>query len=254
MKKILRKYLMSSFYVITLIFSFLLLTLHFVVDSVGNYSVSFTQLAPAFSVFFIVFVIKENSIIYEINRLLYLKLTSVKWLILAILIPAFCIVASGLILSLFKMTYIFWNGDTLFYALNIVAIFVGCFAEEIGWRGFLLPRLQKKYSPLKSSIIVGILWGIWHLNFTGGVPGFIFYTITIIEMSILMTWLYNKTGGSLFLMIIWHFIFNLSSHLFLWERFTIYLFIVESIVFGITCLVLILTNRKEFLWYQGKNI
>jgi len=214
--------------------------------SVGDYSVSFTQLAPAFSVIFISLILKDKIILYEIKSRLCLQRINIKWSILSIFIPVVCIVVSGLLMSLFKITYISWTGSVLFYILNIVAMLVGCFAEEIGWRGFLLPRLQEKHSPFVSSIIVGFLWGIWHLNFTGGILGFILYTISIIEMSVLMTWLFNKTNLNLTLMIVWHFMYNLSSHIFLWERFNIYLFIVQSIIFGIISTVVVITNKKEF--------
>jgi membrane protease YdiL (CAAX protease family) len=220
--------------------------LHFVFKSVGNYSVSFTQFAPAFAVGFIAILLKDKRILYEIKNRLYLQGSSVKWLIPSIIIPVLCIVDSSLVMSTLNITYVSWDGNVLFYILNIAAMLIGCCAEEIGWRGFLLPHLQKKHSPFSSSIIVGILWGAWHLNFTGGLFGFILYTITIIEMSVLMTWLFNRTKGNLFLMTMWHFMFNLSSHIFLWERFSIYLFIVESIVFGVACLIIVIASRKDF--------
>ena len=77
-----------------------------------------------------------------------------------------------------------------------------------------------------------------------GVLGFILYNITIIEMSILMTWIYNKTNGNLLIMIVWHFIFNLISHILLWERFNINLYIVESIVFGVFCIAIMIIGKK----------
>lgn len=113
--------------------------------------------------------------------------TVLKWLLPAIVIPSVCILISSFIMSYLEVDYVAWSGDPLFYALNALAILIGCAAEEIGWRGFLLPNLQKKYRPFVSSLIVGALCVIWHLNFTGGLLGFILYTVTIIEMSVLMT-------------------------------------------------------------------
>ncbi|HSR03674.1 MAG TPA: CPBP family intramembrane glutamic endopeptidase, partial [Proteiniclasticum sp.] len=137
-----------------------------------------------------------------------------------------------------------WTGSTSFYGISFLAMLIGSTAEEIGWRGFLLPNLQKKHTPFVSSIIVGVLWGVWHLNFTGGITGFLLYTITIIEMSILMTWVYNRTVGNLFLMSLWHLTINIASHFFLWDRFGTELFIVESILFGTACVVLALMERS----------
>jgi hypothetical protein len=64
-------------------------------------------------------------------------------------------------------------------------------------------------------------------------------------MSILMTWLYNKSDGNLVLMTVWHFTFNVTSHMFLWDRFTLQLFAVESAVFGILCVFLFVRERNS---------
>ena len=253
MNKIIKKHYAGSFYIITFVLSFLLLTLHFVFKSVGNYSVSFTQLAPAMAVVLVAFISKDQRILPSIKSNLHWGRSNITWLIAAIVIPAICIMTSSFVMSMLKITYVPWAGDGLFYILNITAMLVGCFAEEIGWRGFLLPQLLKKYSPFVSSIIVGALWGIWHLNFTGGILGFVLYTITIIEMSILMTWLYGKTDRNLFLMGIWHFTYNLFSHIFLWERFNVNLFIIQSIVFGIICVFVVALNNRDFFKFTNNR-
>lgn len=246
MEKIIRKYYLRSFYIITFICSFFLLILHFIFQSVGKYSVSFTQLSPTLAVVFISLILKDKTIIKDIKNHFLIDKNFVKWVIPTMAIPSICIVASGFIMTYYKIDYVPWKGNLYFYLLNFVAILVGSAAEEIGWRGFLLPNLQKRYTPFISSIIVGILWGVWHLNFTGGILGFILYTVTIIELSILMSWVYNKSNGNLLLMIIWHLIFNLTSHIFLWDRFSLHLFIVEGIVFGILCLLIIIKKDTYF--------
>lgn len=242
-KLVIQKYYITSFYIITFVFSILLLTLHFVFQSAGKYSVSFTQLAPAFAVISVSLILKDKSILPYIKSHLYFDLKDIKWIILVIAIPSISIAISSFILSYYKITYIAWEGNVSFYILSMIAILIGCAAEEIGWRGFLLPNLQKKYTPFTSSIIVGVLWGIWHLNFTEGLFGFLVYNITIIEMSILMSWVFNRTNGNLLLMIIWHFTFNITSHFLLWERFTINLYLVESIVFGVLCVIILINMR-----------
>lgn len=247
MEKIIRKYYLRSFYIITLVFSALLLILHFIFKSAGEYSISFTQLSPALAVVFMSVILKDKTIIKDIKDHFHINKIVAKWLIPAIAIPGICIVASSFIMTYYKMGYVPWKGDMLFYILNFVAILIGSVAEEIGWRGFLLPNLQKRYTPFISSIIVGILWGVWHLNFAGGIWAFILYTVTIIEMSILMSWVYNKSNGSILLMSVWHLTINVTSRVFLWDRFNLQLFVVQTIVFGILCLLILIAERNTYL-------
>jgi membrane protease YdiL (CAAX protease family) len=92
--------------------------------------------------------------------------------------------------------------------------------EELGWRGFLLPRLQSRYNALVSSIIVGVVWGLWHLPLFmlegmsptyefaqayGVVPSLLAYTVIVtVPWAILFTWFYNNTEGSLLLAFVFH--------------------------------------------------
>jgi membrane protease YdiL (CAAX protease family) len=98
----------------------------------------------------------------------------------------------------------------------------GPLAEETGWRGFALPRLQEKFSSLNASLLLGTLWLFWHVPQyfvpnTTMIPFPIFIPICIC-LAILFTWLYNNTGGSLVATVLAHFLFNfdgafLSGHL-----------------------------------------
>jgi uncharacterized protein len=81
--------------------------------------------------------------------------------------------------------------------------------EEIGWRGYVLPRLQAKYNALISSLIVGVVWSVWHLpKFMGtGISderSFIWFTLAHLALAILYTSLYNNTRGSLLLVVLFH--------------------------------------------------
>lgn len=249
MKKLIQKYYLSSFYIIIVVFSMILLTLHFVFKEIGQYSVSFTQFAPAFAVLFVALILRDQSILLDIKNRFVVDSSVLKWVIPVIAIPSISILISSLVLSLFNVEYVRWEGNTGFYVLNCIAILLGCIAEEIGWRGFLLHNLQKKYTPFVSSLIVGLLWGVWHLNFMDGLLGFIFYTITIVEMSILMTWVFNKTNENIGLMVLWHFAFNLTSHFLIWERFNLKLYVVEAVVFGVITLVLWIKRKEDFVGY-----
>jgi len=64
--------------------------------------------------------------------------------------------------------------------------------EEPGWRGFALPRLQQRHSPLVATLILGLAWGVWHIPLYGP-AGFVVPLI----LAFFYTWLYNKTGSVL---------------------------------------------------------
>jgi uncharacterized protein len=98
----------------------------------------------------------------------------------------------------------------------VFTLFSGPIAEEAGWRGFALPRLQKRFGALVSSLILGAIWACWHLPFyaiSGGGAGLPFpiYFVMVVVVSIFITWIYNNTNGSLGLCVLTHFSFNFSS-------------------------------------------
>ncbi|WP_254544323.1 CPBP family intramembrane glutamic endopeptidase [Halomarina pelagica] len=82
--------------------------------------------------------------------------------------------------------------------------------EELGWRGYALPRLQAGRSALVASVLIGFAWGLWHLPLalTVGDPlngtRFAPYLATVVLDAILFTWVFNNTDGSLLLAILFH--------------------------------------------------
>lgn len=90
----------------------------------------------------------------------------------------------------------------------LVFAFPNTLGEEIGWRGFALPRLQAKYNALVSSIMLGLFWAVWHI------PMWIANDIMGLDLlrsvvgtttyAIIFTWVYNNTGGSLLLAWLFH--------------------------------------------------
>lgn len=128
----------------------------------------------------------------------------------------------GLSLLLYNWISAKWNNpdalyNFIFYFLLILPL--SALWEEIGWRGFLLPELQRKYSALKSSLVIGFVWGLWHLPIylaldTYGdktIAYFFVMFVACFALSILLTWLYNETKGSLLICILLHNAINTSA-------------------------------------------
>lgn len=94
----------------------------------------------------------------------------------------------------------------------VLVTVVLAFGEEAGWRGYLLPLLQSRLSALSASLVVGAVWFLWHIPLlylpgqqTGGeaFPIVLFGT-TVILSSVLYTWLYNNTRGSVLAVTLLH--------------------------------------------------
>lgn len=105
------------------------------------------------------------------------------------------------------------------YALVLMGGWLtGPLAEESGWRGFALPRMQARMSALNASLLLGLLWAFWHLPqyLTGGVqtggmmPFPIFVPVTLV-LTVLFTWVFNNTRGSLVATTLMHFSYNFSG-------------------------------------------
>ena len=86
--------------------------------------------------------------------------------------------------------------------------------EEIGWRGYALPKLQAGYSALVSSLLVGVIWFLWHLpvffnpaTSYSNTPFWVFL-VFLLPFAILYTWVFNSTGGSVLIVMILHAVMN----------------------------------------------
>ncbi len=87
----------------------------------------------------------------------------------------------------------------------LFALLQGPLAEELGWRGFLLPRLLSERSPLEASVILGLVWAAWHADiFFSPIPRAALFAASAVAVSILMTTLFLHTRGSLLLAIVMH--------------------------------------------------
>ena len=107
--------------------------------------------------------------------------------------------------------------------LFFVSFFLGPLGEELGWRGFVLPFLERKYGYIKGSIAIGVIWTFWHTPLfwaksgtaISGYPvtflSVTIYLLFITGASFIFTWLYSSTNGSVFLSILLHLSMNASG-------------------------------------------
>jgi len=100
-----------------------------------------------------------------------------------------------------------------------MSLLTGATGEEPGWRAFATPRLQQHMGALGASMVLGVIWALWHLPlwFLEGTPQyglpFAPFAISAVAETILLTWIYNNTKGSLAMASLFHFSINVSSSL-----------------------------------------
>lgn len=93
--------------------------------------------------------------------------------------------------------------------LNFAIVFVlAGLGEEFGWRGFALPRSQERWGPLRGTAVVGLLWFLWHVPLIVGadawVPILVVFFVGVMADSVVHTWVFNRSGGSVLLAALMH--------------------------------------------------
>ena len=141
-----------------------------------------------------------------------------RWYAVALGLPmVLALTAASLPLLLGAPTFVTFGELSV---LNFV-VFVLIVGEELGWRGYALPRLLAERSALAASLILGVLWGAWHLPtfFVTGAPqyGLPFSAFVLLTMaySIVIAWVYVHARGSVLIASLMHGAINLSQGFFL---------------------------------------
>jgi membrane protease YdiL (CAAX protease family) len=139
-----------------------------------------------------------------------------RWYLVVLLVPLLVPLALGISVLLGGNVP---TVDTSILAVVIMflfSIFPGsALGEELGWRGFAVPHLQDTRSALSASLIVGLVWGMWHLPLflvnTNSRPLALFplFVLSVVAISVLLSWLYNSTAGSMLLVVLLHATANL---------------------------------------------
>jgi membrane protease YdiL (CAAX protease family) len=99
-----------------------------------------------------------------------------------------------------------WSSFALWFLIRMVNPLDGPGAEEPSFRGFAVPRMQSAWSPLRSALVLGVLVAVWHLPLTTGAgwTGVVTTLLTTFVITLVYVWLFNRTGGSVLLVLIFH--------------------------------------------------
>ena len=159
-----------------------------------------------------------------LRRMVLVKV-GIRWYLVALLLPLVAYVLPLLLLggSAFVSSLLNVQGAIillLYLLLSIAGMVIAApLGEELGWRGFALPRLQEQYGPLRGSLLLGLLWGLWHLPLfltTWEKPyesllGLLLFLVQTISFTVVLTWLFNHTRGSILLAMLCHSAYGASG-------------------------------------------
>ena len=121
--------------------------------------------------------------------------------------------------------------------------------EEFGWRGVALPLLQRRFAPLWAGLILGVIWGFWHVPafLLSGTPqsawSFGPYFVAVVAISVILTPMFNAARGSLLIAALFHFQMNGPA----WPDAQPW----DTLVFSIAAVVIVLLNRRAMVTRAG---
>jgi len=175
-----------------------------------------------------------------------------QWYVIAVALPVLFLTVGKLVtdwLGLPADTHVLTQENRIatFVAAFLIALLANPW-EEVGWRGFALPRLQSRYSAFRSSLIVGLLWGVWHLPLFlwSGHPmseqSFWLSLVDTLAAACIYTWVYNNTEGSLLIVTLYHVAWNTCGAMIVGASD-----LVMTVESWIAVLVLV-------LWFGGENL
>lgn len=207
--------------------------------------ITIPQLAPAIAVLIMFLIYKEipSKINLHLDRQIATKS------MFAILIPIVLFSLTYFIGKQMNLNVKITKDLTKLLPLMILGMLVGAIGEELGWRSYLQPILQQKNSFLISSIIIGIIWGLWHIgHFKNGIvfmTGFLMFTISA---STFIAWLLQGTEYNLIISALFHLTVNICFLVFFHNSITDSKYmLINGIVWLIPTIGLILFTGKDLI-------
>lgn len=128
--------------------------------------------------------------------------------------------------------------------------FIAAIGEELGWSGYAIDPLQERYGALGGALLLGAVWAVWHfiplLSAQRSLAWIAWWALGTLALRVIITWLYNNTGRSVFIAILFHAMFNLT-----WQLFPIdgsyYDPRVTSLIMAAVALIVIITSGRGTL-------
>lgn len=240
-----KRYPLASFFVLAYALAWVLVLL-------ARVSIAFGLLAlfgPATAAIVVTAAAEGRAGLRDLFRRAAIWRVGLRWYVVALGLPAILSLGvAGLSIALGAPADVRFSQLTPLTAV----LFVLVIGEELGWRGYALPRLQARYGSLLASLILGILWAAWHLpnQFLPGLDfygyGFGAFALYVVPMTVLFTWLADQTRGSVLLAWLFHGAINtlifINNAVDIVQRWWL-----SAAVYGVVALVVVLVSGPRFI-------
>jgi uncharacterized protein len=194
----------------------------------------------------------------DLGRRLVRWRVGLRWYAVVLVLPVVLVGVTVALIPMFGGTALDWTKrpelapTALLLVILLLVPLAVPLGEEVGWRGFALPRLLAVRSPLTATLILGVIWSLWHLPVVLDKPDLRVpapFFLAVIPLAVLFTWLFLHTRGSLLIAVLFHAWYDLvlmypldviarSDYARMWWL----LFAVQSIV----AVSVLLAERRRF--------
>ena len=215
-----------------------------IVTKLGFDKITLPQFAQTLAYLLTILLFKDlyKPIIIKINKIILGKA------FIAVIFPLVLFTLTCYIGKLFGISVKIQNNLFSILIISLFGIIIGAIAEEIGWRSFFQPTLEQKHSPFISSLIVGLIWGIWHIgHFRNGLIFMLEFLVFTVSVSLIIVYLSRNTQFNIILSSLFHVSINIGFTIFFYIGFeNIKLFLVNSFVWFMTAVIITIIGRKYY--------
>jgi CAAX protease family protein len=221
---------------------------------------------PALAAVLVTRVVEGKTGLRSFGRRFVLWRVNVRWYLVALVVMPAVIVAGYALLPDPKQNVgggAFAIAGT-YVSMLIILMLLGGGQEEPGWRGFALPRMQERWHPMKAAILLGVLWGFWHLplfvflkDYDNADSGFwniaamfvVFTACYTVGLSVVLAWLVNNARGSILLAMLAHGSVNAATN---FAPETALPLMVSFAAMGVFAVIVAVATRGQ-LGYRGNT-
>jgi membrane protease YdiL (CAAX protease family) len=144
--------------------------------------------------------------------------------------------------------------DASSLTIMLGGMLLGAFGEELGWRGYLQSMLSRRLNGLVAFLLVGVLWGLWHVgNYQNGPTYMLFFVFSTIGYSAVMAWLLQGTDYNVVLSCLFHFAVNAGFYMLKDALVDVRLIALNGLVWMCAAAVIVAFHRKDFLGFRKEN-